>query len=236
MSWCACARLPRLVADQAAPLRVPARLRHRHDHHADPGPLQPKPRPGPDVSLAGARAVLARFAEVPKAQAARPPELSLGGPGHARGLCCATNERSRRRDASRTRAAACGSGRASQLYRRGGRRREHGDRLRAHRIRASGRAVFRRRGRRTRRGDQHRRIHVTRSGSLRQGHERELWPAVVDTTPDARCHVKVELPPGGTVLAADFLTDHRAHARGQATWSYPTPVAGADASQDFSVP
>jgi len=50
---------------------------------------------------------------------------------------------------------------------------------------------------------------------------------VIDTAPDARCDASVQLPSGGTVLASDFLTDHRADPRGHVTWSYATPVAGA---------
>ena len=77
---------------------------------------------------------------------------------------------------------------------------------------------------------------------------------VIDTVPDARCDASVQLPSGGTVLASDFLTDHRADPRGRVTWSYATPVAGAgtgsghyrvhcaldaqtaEASRDFVVP
>jgi hypothetical protein len=77
---------------------------------------------------------------------------------------------------------------------------------------------------------------------------------VIDTLPDARCDATVQLPSGGTVLASDFLTDHRADPQGRVTWSYATPVAGAgtgsgryrvhcaidaqtaEASRDFVVP
>ena len=77
---------------------------------------------------------------------------------------------------------------------------------------------------------------------------------VIDTIPDARCDASVQLPSGGTVLASDFLTDHRADPHGRVTWSYATPVAGAgtgsghykvrcaleaqtaEASRDFVVP
>jgi hypothetical protein len=77
---------------------------------------------------------------------------------------------------------------------------------------------------------------------------------VIETAPGALCIAKAQLPSGGTVLAADFLTDRKVDANGRATWSYATPVAGAGegsgryeiactlggqtvrASADFSVP
>lgn len=50
---------------------------------------------------------------------------------------------------------------------------------------------------------------------------------VIETTVGALCEAKVQLPSGGTVLAADFLTARKVDANGRATWSYETPVAGA---------
>jgi hypothetical protein len=50
---------------------------------------------------------------------------------------------------------------------------------------------------------------------------------VIETTPGALCGAKALLPSGGTVLAADFLTDRKVEANGRATWVYATPVAGA---------
>jgi hypothetical protein len=77
---------------------------------------------------------------------------------------------------------------------------------------------------------------------------------VIETSAGALCGAKAQLPSGGTVLAADFLTARKVDANGRATWSYATPVAGAGegsgryevactlggqsvrASADFSVP
>ena len=77
---------------------------------------------------------------------------------------------------------------------------------------------------------------------------------VIETTASALCSAKAVLPSGGTVLAADFLSDRKVDANGRATWTYTTPVAGAGegsgryeiactlggqtlrASADFSVP
>jgi len=77
---------------------------------------------------------------------------------------------------------------------------------------------------------------------------------IIETTPGASCEAKAQLPSGGTVLAADFLTPRSVDANGQATSSYATPVAGAGegsghyavtctlagqavrASVDFSIP
>ena len=50
---------------------------------------------------------------------------------------------------------------------------------------------------------------------------------VIEAAPGASCGAKAQLPSGGTVLAADFLTDRKVDASGRATWSYATPVAGA---------
>jgi hypothetical protein len=50
---------------------------------------------------------------------------------------------------------------------------------------------------------------------------------VIETTATALCSARAELPSGGTVLAADFLTDHKVDATGRASWTYGTPVAGA---------
>jgi len=75
---------------------------------------------------------------------------------------------------------------------------------------------------------------------------------IIETTPGASCEAKAQLPSGGTVLAADFLTPRSVDAKGQATWSYATPGAGEGsghyavtctlagqavrASVDFSIP
>jgi hypothetical protein len=50
---------------------------------------------------------------------------------------------------------------------------------------------------------------------------------VIETTAGAICSAKAQLPSGGTVLAADFLSDHKVDANARATWTYATPVAGA---------
>jgi hypothetical protein len=50
---------------------------------------------------------------------------------------------------------------------------------------------------------------------------------VIEATPGALCGAKALLPSGGTVLAADFLTDRKVEANGRATWVYATPIAGA---------
>jgi hypothetical protein len=50
---------------------------------------------------------------------------------------------------------------------------------------------------------------------------------VVATTAGASCSAKAQLPSGGTVLAADFLSDRKVAENGRATWTYATPVAGA---------
>jgi len=50
---------------------------------------------------------------------------------------------------------------------------------------------------------------------------------VIETTPGASCSAKAQLPSGGTVIAADFLTDRKVAENGRATWTYATPVAGA---------
>ena len=49
---------------------------------------------------------------------------------------------------------------------------------------------------------------------------------VIETTAGASCSAKAQLPSGGTVIAADFLTGQVAD-NGRATWTYATPVAGA---------
>jgi hypothetical protein len=50
---------------------------------------------------------------------------------------------------------------------------------------------------------------------------------VIETTAGALCSAKAQLPSGGTVLAGDFLSDHKVDASGRASWTYATPVAGA---------
>jgi hypothetical protein len=50
---------------------------------------------------------------------------------------------------------------------------------------------------------------------------------VIESTPGASCTAKAQLPSGGTVIAADFLTDRKVAENGRATWTYATPVAGA---------
>ena len=61
---------------------------------------------------------------------------------------------------------------------------------------------------------------------------------VIETTPGALCGAKALLPFGGTVLAADFLTDRKVEANGRAMWVYATPVGGQAlrATATFSVP
>ena len=77
---------------------------------------------------------------------------------------------------------------------------------------------------------------------------------VIETTAGAVCSAKALLPSGGTVIAADFLTDRTVGDDGRAVWTYRTPVAGAGegsgryevtcalegqtahASADFSIP
>ena len=49
----------------------------------------------------------------------------------------------------------------------------------------------------------------------------------VRTRAGASCAAKAELPGGDTILAADFLSSHDADAGGNVSWSYHTPVAGA---------
>jgi hypothetical protein len=50
---------------------------------------------------------------------------------------------------------------------------------------------------------------------------------VIETRPGASCKANTQLPSGGTVLAADFMSARLVDAGGRASWSYAIPVAGA---------
>jgi hypothetical protein len=50
---------------------------------------------------------------------------------------------------------------------------------------------------------------------------------VITTAAGATCRARAVLPSGGTVLAADFVSDQVTDTDGQVLWLYRTPVVGA---------